>query len=101
MEKNNLALSRLLSLIKYPLITEKSTNLYCNEKYTFIVDKILTKPQIKFAIENIFKTKVISIHTLNLPTKTRRVKGLIGKCTSYKKAIIKLREGYKITELFN
>ena len=44
-------LGDLLKLIKYPSLTEKSINLYGDRQYTFIVDRTLTKTQIKFVIE--------------------------------------------------
>jgi hypothetical protein len=48
-EKRNLG--DLLSLIKYPLLTEKAINLYSKQQYTFIVDKSLTKTEIKYILE--------------------------------------------------
>ena len=62
----------LLSLVKYPSITEKSISLYGNRQYTFIVDKSLTKTQIKFVIEKIFNVSVDKVNSCNLPVKTRR-----------------------------
>jgi large subunit ribosomal protein L23 len=94
-------LQELITLIKYPLLTEKATNLYEDRQYTFIVDRSLTKTQIKYILENIFKVHILNISTLRLPPKTRRVGKFIGKRTNYKKAIIKLKEGDTIAELFN
>lgn len=97
----NSSLGKLLQLIKYPSLTEKSINLYGDRQYTFIVDRSLTKIQIKYIIENIFAVKVISVNTSILPTKMRRVGRFIGKRTVYKKAYVKLREGDTIADLFN
>jgi hypothetical protein len=47
-----LKLGDLLNLVKYPSLTEKSINLYGDRQYTFIVDRSLTKTQIKYIIEN-------------------------------------------------
>ena len=94
-------LQELISLIKYPLLTEKATNLYEDRKYTFIVDRSLTKTQIKYLLENIFQVTILTINTLRLPPKTRRIGKFIGKRTNYKKVIIKLKEGDTIAELFN
>jgi len=94
-------LGDLLELIKYPSLTEKSINLYGNRQYTFIVDRSLTKTQIKYVIENIFKVSIIQVNTANLPTKTRRVGKFIGNCPCYKKAYVKLKEGDTINDLFN
>ena len=91
----------LLNSVKYSSLTEKSINLYGNRQYTFIVNKSLTKVEIKYAIEKIFNVKVTSVNTCNLPAKQRRVGKFIGKRPVYKKAYISLKEGDKISELFN
>ncbi len=96
-----LNLGDLLNLIKYPSLTEKSINLYGDRQYTFIVDRVLTKTQIKYIIEKIFKVEISQVNTCVLPTKTRRVGRFIGKRSRYKKAYVKLKEGNNITELFN
>jgi len=74
MENNTLNLGDLLGLVKYPSLTEKSINLYGNRQYTFIVDRSLTKYQIKFIIEQIFKVTITNVNTCLLPAKkkTRR-----------------------------
>ena len=94
-------LGDLLKLIKYPSLTEKSINLYGERQYTFIVDRSLTKTQIKFIIENIFNVKIINVNTAILPAKKRRVGKSIGNRSVYKKAYVKLKEGDTINDLFN
>ena len=101
METSKINLSELLNLIKYPSLTEKSINLYGDRQYTFIVDRSLTKTQIKYAIENIFSVNITDVSTSMLPPKTRRVGKFRGKRTQYKKAFVKLKSGDTITELFN
>ena len=101
MENNMLNLGDLLNLIKYPSLTEKSINLYGDRQYTFIVDRVLTKTQIKYIIEKIFKVEISQVYTCVLPTKTRRVGKFTGKRSRYKKAYVKLKEGNNITELLN
>ena len=101
MVNNMLNLGDLLNLIKYPSLTEKSINLYGDRQYTFIVDRVLTKTQIKYIIEKIFKVEISQVNTCVLPTKTRRVGQFTGKRPRYKKAYVKLKEGNNITELFN
>jgi large subunit ribosomal protein L23 len=100
METNKLTLPQLINLIKYPSLTEKSINLYSNRQYTFIVDRSLTKIQIKYVIENLFNVTITDISTCMIPPKKKRVGKFIGKSPSYKKAFIKLKEGDTITELF-
>lgn len=94
-------LGDLLNLIKYPSVTEKAINLYTNRQYTFIVDRSLTKIQIKYVIEKIFNVKITDVNTATLPSKTRRVGKFIGKRSRYKKAYITLKQGDTITDLFN
>jgi large subunit ribosomal protein L23 len=65
------------------------------------VDRVLTKTQIKYIIEKIFKVEISQVNTCVLPTKTRRVGRFVGKRSRYKKAYVKLKEGNNITELFN
>lgn len=101
MEKTMNDLGSLLNLIKYPSLTEKSINLYGDRQYTFIVDRSLSKLQIKYVLENIFNVKIIQVNTCKLPTKTRRVGKFIGKRAQYKKAFVKLKEGDTINDLFN
>lgn len=101
MENHKRNLGELLSLIKYPSLTEKSINLYSNRQYTFIVDKSLNKTEIKYAIEKIFNVKIINISTCNLPIKTKRIGRFIGTKANYKKTYIKLKEGDTIADLFN
>jgi large subunit ribosomal protein L23 len=94
-------LEELLNSIKYPSITEKSMNLYGDRQYTFIVERALTKTEIKYVIEKIFQVNVTSVNTCNLPIKTRRVGKFVGKRAVYKKAYISLTKGDSIPELFN
>ena len=54
----------VLNLIKYPSLTEKSINLYGNRQYTFIVDRSLTKLEIKYAIEKLFQVNVVMLHVI-------------------------------------
>ena len=96
-----LNLGDLLNLVKYPSLTEKSINLYGDRQYTFIVDRSLTKTQIKYIIENIFTVSINDINTCVLPSKTSRVGKFTGKRPQYKKAYVKLKEGDTISDLFN
>jgi large subunit ribosomal protein L23 len=94
-------LRNLISLIKYPSVTEKSVNLYPKNQYTFIVDRSLTKIQIKYVLEKILNVTITNVNTNILPSKTRRVGKFVGKRSCYKKVYIKLKEGDKINDLLN
>lgn len=98
---NNFSTSKhsLLQTIKYPLITDKSTTLLEENKYTFIVDQYSNKMTIKSAIEYLFNVTVIKVNTLHLPRKKKRIGKYIGYKSNYKKAIITLSDG-NIINLF-
>ena len=87
---------RALSLIKSPIMTEKSTNLNQFNKYSFFVSKDSNSSEIKQAIENIFRVKVIKINTLINRGKLKSFKGSLGYKKDQKKAIVTLAEGNTI-----
>ncbi len=84
------------SLIKQAWITEKAGDLSGLGKYVFVVDKKANKPEVKKAIESIYKVKVSDINIVNVKGKTKRLGRSVGKTSAYKKAIVTLKEGYKI-----
>lgn len=84
-------------IIQAPIITEKSMSLKENfNKYTFKVAKGANKVQIKKAVEEIFNVKVLSVATINVLPKRKRVGQHVGYTAAYKKAICKLADGQKI-----
>ena len=90
---NNSSTLSNATIIKYPLITDKSTRLLEKNQYTFIVDRYSDKITIKEAIEYLFNVKVLKINTCRLPRKKKRVGKYIGWKPQYKKAIVSLAEG--------
>jgi len=57
------------SILKYPLTTEKTVKLMQEEnKLVFIVDRRAKKPEIKMAVEEVFKVKVQKVNTTILPS---------------------------------
>jgi large subunit ribosomal protein L23 len=66
-------------------------------KYVFEVVPKATKPEIKAAIEDLFKVKVLSVNTLRLPRRKRRVGKFAGFKPQYKRAIVTLVSGDSIT----
>ena len=87
---------RALSIIKSPIMTEKSTNLNQFNKYSFIVSKDSNTYEIKEAIESIFKVKVSKINTMVIRGKVKSFKGNTGYKNDFKKAIVTLTEGNTI-----
>jgi large subunit ribosomal protein L23 len=86
----------LPDLIHRPLVTEKATILLEKNKYVFEVVPKATKPDIKAAIESLFDVKVVSVNTMRLPRKKKRVGRFVGYKPQYKKAIVTLQPGDKI-----
>lgn len=86
-------------IIKTVRLTEKGTRQ--SEKYnqyTVVADRLATKPQIKQAVQELFKVKVVAVNTLNVRGKFRRQRtSQAGKSADWKKAIVTLKEGHKIT----
>ncbi|MFO7703169.1 MAG: 50S ribosomal protein L23 [Psychroflexus maritimus] len=83
-------------IIKRPIVTEKTTKLAEENKYTFEVDKRANKIQIKDAIEQIFDVKVKKVNVINGKPKAKRVGQYQGFKPAISKAIITLEEGHKI-----
>jgi len=86
-------------ILRKPVVTEKSTSLLQDNKYTFIVDPAANKTEIKQAVESIFKVKVTKVNTLRVKGKIKRVRNIPGKTPDYKKAVVTLKAGDKI-EIF-
>lgn len=84
-------------IIYSPVITEKTSTLASDGKtYIFKVAKDANKTYIKQAIEEAFNVKVASVNTLNTKPKDKRVGKYTGQRKTYKKAIVKLKDGYSI-----
>ncbi len=87
----------IYSVIKKPLVTEKSTIARDEEnKYFFEVDRKATKIDIRNAVEKIFKVKVVDIHTINVAGKKKRMGKITGRKRNWKKAVITLAPGGSI-----
>lgn len=83
-----------------PVITEKSTKLAKEGKYTFRVSKGMNKHQIKKLVEDVFDVHVTKVRTLNEKGETKRTfSGRKRIIKPTKKAIVTLKEKEKI-ELF-
>lgn len=72
-----------------------------NPKYVFIVDTRANKTEIADAIETIYaekKIKVVSVNTITVKPKKRRVRGRPGKTATFKKAVVTLEAGDSLDE---
>ena len=83
-------------IITAPIITEKATMGSENGQVTFRVPLTATKPEIKAAVEALFNVKVRAVNTLIQKGKTKRFRGLPGRRSDMKKAIVTLAAGQSI-----
>jgi large subunit ribosomal protein L23 len=88
---------QLMNVVLAPVVSEKSTMVADkNRQYVFRVADAATKPEIKAAVELMFKTKVESVTVLNVHGKERRFGKVTGRRRSWKKAYVRLAEGQEI-----
>jgi large subunit ribosomal protein L23 len=79
-----------------PVITEKSTLLSEQNKVVFRVAADSTKDEIAAAVEALFNVKVTKVNTVVTKGKTKRFRGVVGRRSDVKKAIVTLQEGQSI-----
>jgi large subunit ribosomal protein L23 len=85
-------------IIKTVRMTEKGTTQSENfNQYTVVADRRANKIQIRHAVQELFKVKVLSVNTVNVRGKFRRQRTTqAGKAPDWKKAIVTLKHGDKI-----
>ena len=88
--------ANLYDIIKAPLITEKATMASEYNQFSFRVPMKATKPQIKKAVETLFKVNVTAVNTSITQGKFKMFRGKAGVRSNTKKAIVTLAEGQSI-----
>ena len=88
--------TRHYDVIVSPVITEKATMVSDHNQVVFKVRRTATKPQIKAAVEKLFDVKVTGVNTLVRKGKNKVFRGVSGRQSDVKKAIVTLAEGHKI-----
>ena len=89
---------RLMLVLLAPQVSEKSTFVgERNNQYVFRVTTDATKPEIKAAVELMFKKKVQSVQVLNVKGKEKRSGRTMGRRRNWKKAYVSLMPGEEIT----
>lgn len=87
-------------VILRPVITERSMDSVADKKYVFEVARGANKIEIRNAVEEIFRVKVLSVNTMNVRGKEKRQGTSKGYTSARKKAIIRLTEDSKPIEVF-
>lgn len=97
MSTNNLNQERLLQVILAPQITEKATHVADkHQQIAFRVRTDATKPEIKAAVELVFKVEVDGVTVANVKGKTKRAGRVMGRRKDWKKAYVSLKPGQEI-----
>lgn len=93
--KPQIAMRDIYTIIDTVRMSEKAALLQENENtYTFKVDRSANKIEIKNAVEKFFKVKVLDVRTCNYAGKAkRRRRADAGRTASWKKAIVRLKDG--------
>lgn len=88
---------RLMQVLLAPQVSEKATYIADkNEQIVFKVDRTATKPEIKAAVELLFKVDVKSVQVANVKGKVKRFGRMTGRRKSWKKAFVCLKPGQEI-----
>lgn len=88
--------SNILQILIRPVVTEKSEELKMDNIYAFVVNGLANKMQIREAVEKMYDVKVDTVRTIFYKSKPRRYRFREGRTTTYKKAYVKLKPGFKI-----
>lgn len=82
-----------------PVLSEKAYAGFAQGKYTFWVHPRATKTEIKNAVEEAFKVKVVGVNTLKVRGKKKRLGRYLGRRPDRKKAIVQVATGQRIEAL--
>ena len=88
---------RLMQVLLAPQISEKAT--YVADKHEQVVFRVAsdaTKPEIKAAVELLFKVEVEAVQVANVKGKVKRFKGATGRRKGWKKAYVSLKPGQEL-----
>ena len=88
---------RLMQVLLAPQISEKAT--YVADKHNQVIFRVAsdaTKPEIKAAVELLFKVEVGAVQVANVKGKVKRFKGSVGRRKGWKKAYVSLKPGQEL-----
>jgi large subunit ribosomal protein L23 len=95
-QNTQLTRNQMLDVIRAPIITEKSTLISEHNQVAFRVAIDASKPEIRSAVEGLFDVKVKKVNTIRQKGKVKRFRGIVGRRSDVKKAIVTLEEGHRI-----
>ena len=91
-----LSQERMYDIVRFPIITEKATLVAEYNQVIFRVPLDATKAEIRAAVEGIFGVKVDGVNTIRQVGKTKRWRGVLGRTSDFKKALVRLADGESI-----
>jgi len=86
-------------VLEAPQVTEKATDLTKKDQYIFKIFPRTNKSEIRKAVSELYGVDVVSVKTIKVPARKRRLGKIKGWRKGYKKAIVKIKEGQKIEVL--
>ena len=88
-----------IDIVKGAIVTEKTTfQRTLNNVYVFKVDKKANKEEVKQSVEEVFNVKVERVNIVRCRGKKKRLGRFIGRTPGYKKAYVKLKKDYVISQ---
>lgn len=87
---------RVYQVLLAPHFSEKASNANEQRQYTFRVARDASKPEIKAAVEELFKVDVEGVTTLNVKPKVKRTFRGVSRTKAWKKAVVRVAEGQEI-----
>ena len=87
---------RIYKVLLGPHVSEKASMAAEHNQVCFKVASDASKPEIKKAVEALYKVKVENVNTLNQKGKVKKTRGILGKRNDVKKAFVKLAEGSSV-----
>lgn len=91
----------IYQVLKRPILTEKTDIQRDANQYVFEVDRSANKLQVKEAVETLFEVEVLSVNTMNMKPKRRRMgRKMLVTRPAWKRAVVTLAPGERIQEFF-
>jgi large subunit ribosomal protein L23 len=87
---------RILSVLRAPHVSEKSTRLSEHNQYVFSVAPDATKADVKSAVEQMFDVNVVSVNMVNIKGKLKMFRFKPGRKANVRKAYVRLADGQTI-----
>ena len=92
-----MTMAQLTGVLLRPVVTERSTDLQEQNKFTFEVQLTANRALVRLAVEKLFDVKVLKVNIIRTPGKTRRFGPRRVRSPEKKKAIVTLKPGDSIT----